>query len=63
MENESETANSHAVEQMRKDLEQKVIELTGRLKLKDEVISFFNSYLVRLVLLLSSQFLLHLFQA
>ena len=62
MENESETANSHAVEQMRKDLEQKVIELTGRLKLKDEVISFFNSYLVRLVLL-SSQFLLHLFQA
>jgi len=39
VENESETANSHAVEQMRKDMEQKVIEMTGRLSLKDEELS------------------------
>eukprot|EP00112_Aurelia_sp_Birch-Aquarium-sp1_P004976 Seg1564.3 transcript_id=Seg1564.3/GoldUCD/mRNA.D3Y31 product="Homer protein 1" protein_id=Seg1564.3/GoldUCD/D3Y31 len=34
--NESGASSSHAVEQMRKDLEQQIIELTGRLKLKDE---------------------------
>ena len=35
--NESGASNNHAVEQMRKDMEQQIIELTGRLKLKDEV--------------------------
>ena len=44
MESESGTTNSHAVEQMRKDMEQKVIELTGRLKIKDEVFGFYSSF-------------------
>ena len=39
--NESGASNNHAVEQMRKDMEQQIIELTGRLKLKDEVNFYF----------------------
>lgn len=39
MENDSGAATSHAVEQISKEMEQKVIELMGRLKVKDEVCS------------------------
>ena len=46
VENESGTTSSLVVEQMRKEMEQKIVELTGRLKLKDEVFSYFSRFLI-----------------
>ena len=46
VENESGTTSSLVVEQMRKEMEQKIIELTGRLKLKDEVFAYFYHSLI-----------------